>query len=180
VVRIKRLIADLEPRAAEEARAAASAVPAGELSDLVVAETDPLRRERLRQMRAEIESLDRQMAFKETEEQRVRTEIAEYQRRLEAVPGLESEWIALTRDYDTQQAAYKELLSKSTAAKLAANLEEQNIGERFRIVDPAVVPVRPLPSQRIRYNAVGFAVGLLLGIGIAVLLELKDKSFLRR
>ena len=180
VVRTKRLIAELEPKAAAEAKAIAaaaqqSAEPGAALP--AAAETSPAQRESLRQMRAEIESLDRQLAFKESEERRVRAEISEYQRRVEAVPGLESEWVALTRDYDTQQITYRELLTKAEAAKLAANLEEQNIGERFRVVDPALVPVRPLPSQRIRNNAAGFAVGLLLGLGLAVLLELRDKSF---
>ena len=117
--------------------------------------TEQARRERVRSMAAEIESLDRQIAFKESEERRVRGEIAEYQRRLEAVPRLESAWIKLTRDYDTQQLAYRELLTKSTAAQVAANLEDQDIGERFRIVDPALVPVLPLafeahPLQRHR------------------------------
>ena len=181
VLRARRRTLELEPRAASEAKAmaaAAAATAAGADSGaLPVQEANPAQRESLRQMRAEIESLDRLVAFKESEERRVRTEISEYQRRVEAVPGLESEWIALTRDYDTQQVAYRDLLTKSEAAKLAANLEEQSIGERFRIVDPAVVPVRPLPSQRIRYNAVGLAIGLLLGLGVAALLELRDKSF---
>jgi len=179
VVRTQRLIAELEPKAAAEAKAVAAAaqqsdVPGGALP---APDTNPAQRESLRQMRAEIESLDRQLAFKESEERRVRTEISEYQRRVEAVPGLESEWVALTRDYDTQQITYRDLLTKAEAAKLAANLEEQNIGERFRIVDPAVVPVRPLPSQRIRYNMIGLAIGLMLGLTLAVLLELRDQSF---
>ena len=176
VVRVRRLIAELEPKAAAEAKAAATQAASPDLS-AVGAQPDPARRESLRQMLAEIESLDRQIAFKESDEQRVRGEIAEYQRRVEAVPGLESEWVALTRDYDTQQTAYKDLLAKSTAAQLAANLEDQDIGERFRIVDPAVVPVRPLASLRIRYNGIGLAIGLAIGLGLAVLLELRDKSF---
>ena len=107
-------------------------------SPVVVDANEQARRERLRGMAAEIESLDRQIAFKEAEERRVRAEITEYQRRLEAVPQLESAWVKLTRDYDTQQLAYRELLTKSTAAQVAANLEGQDIGERFRIVDPAL------------------------------------------
>ena len=97
--------------------------------------------------------------------------------RVESVPGLESEWIKLTRDYDTQQAGYKDLLQKSTAANLSRELEQQDIGERFRIVDPAGVPVLPLPSLRIRYNAAGLALGLMFGLGFATLLELRDASF---
>ena len=178
VARAERQVAGLEPKAEEERKAAAAARAQGESSSEnapVVA--DPARRESLRQQRAEIESLDRQVAFKESEERRVRTEISEYQRRIEAVPGLESEWVALTRDYDTQQAAYKDLLTKSTAAQVAANLDKQDIGERFRIVDPAVVPVHPLRAIRGAVNGAGIAIGLLLGIGIAALLEIRDASF---
>ena len=135
------------------------------------------RRERLGQMAAEIESLGRRITFKEAEEKRVRSEIVDYQGRLEAVPGLESEWVALTRDYDTQAVAYKELLAKSGAAKVAVDLEEQQIGEHFRIVDPATVPVHPLPSARLQVNVIGLALGLFLGLGLAALLELRDGSY---
>lgn len=181
VVRSERQIVELEAKAAAEQKARASAAAettaAAAPPQPVQAVGDPVRRERLRQMQAEIESLDRQIAFKESEEQRVRLETEEYQRRLEAVPGLESEWISLTRDYDTQQQAYKELLTKSSAAQVAANLEQQDIGERFRIVDPAVVPVNPLPAVRARINGAGLAIGLLLGLAIAAFLEIKDTSF---
>lgn len=176
VVRTKRLIADLEAKAKNEETIAAER-QANNLPATPVVTTDPLRRERLGAMVAEIESLDRQIAFKEKEEQRLRGEIAEYQRRVEAVPGRESEFVALTRDYETQQSAYKELLSKSGAAKIAVDLEQQQIGEHFRIVDPAGVPVHPLPSMRMRINAGGLALGLMIGLGIAALLELKDASF---
>jgi polysaccharide chain length determinant protein (PEP-CTERM system associated) len=176
VVRAKRLISELQPKAAAEQAAATAAQTNPDASDPITS-TDPTRRENLRQMRAEIESLDRQVSFKESEERRVRAEITDYQRRVEAVPGLESEWVKLTRDYDTQQAAYKELLTKSTAAQVAADLEQQDIGERFRIVDPAGVPVRPLPSMRMQYNAGGLALGLMFGVGLAALLEFRDRSF---
>ena len=178
VVRAEKVVAGLEPKAEEERKTAAAArAQADAPSESAPTVADPARRESLRQMRAEMESLDRQMTFKESEERRVRGEIAEYQRRIEAVPGLESEWVALTRDYDTQQTAYKELLTKSTAAQVAANLEHEDIGERFRIVDPAVVPVHPLRAIRASVNAGGLAIGLLLGLGIAALLELRDASF---
>jgi hypothetical protein len=138
---------------------------------------DPRQRESLRQMKAEMESLDRQIAYKESEEVRLRAGVADYQSRIDAVPGLESEWLALTRDYETQQAEYKDLLTKSGNANLAKELEEQKIGETFRIVDPASVPVHPIPSVRGRINALGGGFGLALGVGILLLLELRDSSF---
>lgn len=172
VIRTKQLIETLEPQVK---RQTAGAPPTQHAAGLSPAELQ--RRERLGQMTAEIESLDRQLAFRAGEEKRLRTEIAEYQRRVEAVPGLESEFVVLTRDYDTQQIAYKDLLTKSGAAKVAVDLEQQQIGEHFRIVDPATVPVRPLPSIRAKINAIGLAIGLILGLGVAVLLELRDASY---
>jgi polysaccharide chain length determinant protein (PEP-CTERM system associated) len=169
VIRTRRVIETLQPqvKTAEDGSAPASAMTQAQLQ----------RRERLTQMAAEIESLDRQIAFRTGEEKRLRSEIEEYQRRVEAVPGLESEWISLTRDYDTQQLAYKELLAKSGAAKVAVDLEEQQIGEHFRIVDPATVPVHPLPSIRGRVNAAGLGIGLIFGFAVAALLEVMDTSY---
>jgi protein tyrosine kinase modulator len=173
VIRAKREIAELERKAVAEA-----STPSESPAALVVTTPDEsARRERTRQMAAEIESLDRQTQFKQTEEGRLRGVVAEYQRRVEAVPGIESEWASLTRDYDTLQAAYRDLLSKSEASKVAVDLEERQISEQFRIVDPAGVPVRPMVSTRGRINATGLAIGLLIGLGVAAFFELRDASF---
>jgi hypothetical protein len=48
--------------------------------------------------------------------------------------------VALSRDYDTIQTQYKDLLAKSEAAKMAVNLEQRAISEQFRIVDPHRCP----------------------------------------
>jgi hypothetical protein len=133
--------------------------------------------DRLRQMRAELESLDRQLKFKETEEQRQRNQLAEYQRRIEEVPGVESEWTALTRDYDTQQAAYKDLLTKSEQSKVSVELERRQIGEQFKVLDPARPPVRPTGVRRLQVNGAGVAIGLVLGLALAALLEYRDRTF---
>jgi len=175
VARARRLVLTQQQRA--DAEAASLRARSDPPNSAVPVSVSPQQGERLRQSLAEIESLDRQIAFKESEERRLRSGVEEYQRRIEAVPGLESAWTSLTRDYDTQQAAYKELLSKSTAAKVSADLEHEEIGERFRIVDPARVPVHPLASLRGRYNAGGFALGLLFGAGLAFLLEWRDATF---
>jgi polysaccharide chain length determinant protein (PEP-CTERM system associated) len=172
VVRTKRLIADLESKVAAEG---GQVDPSGATAGITQEESQ--RRERLRQMAAEIESLDRQTRFKESEEQRLRAVATEYQRRVEAVPGVESEWAALTRDYDTLQEAYRDLLNKSEAARAAVDLERRQIGEHFRVLDPAGVPVRPISPMRSRINAIGLLLGTFLGLGLAALLELRDRSF---
>ena len=127
-------------------------------------------------MRAEIESLDRQVAFKESEERRLGTVIADYQSRIEAVPGVESEYLALTRDYDTIQASFRDLLTKSEAARVAENLETRQIGEQFRVLDAPRVPSRPISPQRALISGGGLDGGSGLGLLIVGLLEVKDGS----
>ena len=127
-------------------------------------------------MRVEIESLDRQIAFKEGEERRLRGEIGAFQARLESVPGIESEWVALTRDYDTLAASYRELLSKSENSKMAASLEQRQIGEQFRILDPARVPLKPNSPNRARINLMGTAAGLGVGLLLVGLAYFRDST----
>jgi uncharacterized protein involved in exopolysaccharide biosynthesis len=174
VVRVKHLIQDLEKQVAAQDVQRPLSPEAG--AEAAVSPEDVRRRDKLREMRAEIESLDRQIAFKESEERRLRGEIGAYQARLEAVPGIESEWVALTRDYDTLQATYRELLSKSENSKMAASLEQRQIGEQFRVLDPPRVPLKPHSPNRVRINLAGTLAGLGLGLLLMGLAHYRDAT----
>ena len=85
--------------------------------------------------------------------------------------------IALTRDYETQQAAYENLLSKSEQSRGAFDLERRQIGEQFRVLDPARPPVRPTGINRLVVNGLGAVAGLVLGVAFGALLEFRDRTF---
>jgi len=175
ILRTKRTIADLETALTKEKTAL---VEGGAPADAAGLSPDEAKkRERLRQMQADIESLDRQIKFKEGEEQRLRASMADYEHRIEQVPGLESEWTALTRDYDTQQAAYKNLLAKSEESQVATELEKRQIGEQFRILDPARPPDHPFGMRKMQVNGIGTAAGLVLGLGLVAFCEVRDTTY---
>ena len=92
------------------------------------------------------------------------------------MPGIESEWVALTRDYDTLQATYRELLSKSENSKMAASLEQRQIGEQFRILDPPRVPLKPHSPNRLRINLIGTLAGLGTGLLLVGLAYVRDST----
>jgi polysaccharide chain length determinant protein (PEP-CTERM system associated) len=172
--RLKRIIADLEAKVEAETK-----VPAGEQPVRTVSNNpfDVQRRDRITNLKAEMESLTSQIAFKEREEKRMRALVASYQARIEAVPGVETEWAALSRDYETLQQSYKNLLQKSEESKVAANLERQQIGEQVRVLDPPRVPGRPVSPQRLVVNAAGAVIGLVIGLGIVGLLEFTNSTY---
>jgi polysaccharide chain length determinant protein (PEP-CTERM system associated) len=175
VSRMKRLIEDLE----KQAESASLQRPLGgddTAGERPLSADDARRRDRIRQQRVELEALDRQIVFKTSEERRLRGVIAGYQSRLEAVPGVESEWVALSRDYETLQASYRELLSKSENSRMAASLEQRQIGEQFRILDPPRVPQKPFKPNRRQINTMGAAAGLGLGLALVGLMFFADST----
>jgi protein tyrosine kinase modulator len=173
VQRLARFVRDLERKVvAEEADAALSPAITQPVSP-----NERARRQRLSELRAEMEQLDRQLATKQTEEQRLRGQIGSYEKRVEAAPTRESELVELTRDYETLQGLYKNLLANREESKIAANLERRQIGEQFRLIDPARIPERPFSPDRPRLNLLGVLGGLVLGFILIAILEYLDKSF---
>jgi uncharacterized protein involved in exopolysaccharide biosynthesis len=175
VIALKRRIRTLE------AQVAAAPVGGGRGSapEHVVAArsaAELLRDRRVRDLRDELQSLERQVQLEKAKEQRLNQEVAAYQARLEAAPIRESELTELTRDYETLQDIYRALLAKREDSKIAANLERRQVGEQFKVLDPARVPERPFSPDRQKINLAGIVVGLLAGLGLAGLLEYTDST----
>jgi polysaccharide chain length determinant protein (PEP-CTERM system associated) len=167
---LHRLIAELQAKADEEAKRPASAAP------LTTAEV--ARRKRISDLQAELDVIDHQIASNAAEETRLKKVIATYQADVDAVPARESELVELTRDYGTLQATYASLLEKQEGSKLAANLERRQIGETFKVLDPASLPERPF-NQNKRLGALvgGLVGGVVLGLLVVGFLEYRDSSF---
>ena len=126
---------------------------------------------KLESARAELELVERQLAQQEREQQRVRGVMAMYQGRLDATPIRDAELMQLTRDYETLRLTYQSLLSKQEESKMAANMEQGQIGEQFRTIDTARVPERPFSPNRPFIYLAGALAGLGFGLGLAGLLE---------
>jgi hypothetical protein len=56
------------------------------------------------------------------------------------------------------------------------NLEARQVGQQFRILDPARVPARPFSPNRARIYALGAFGGIALGMAIVFLLVYRDSS----
>jgi polysaccharide chain length determinant protein (PEP-CTERM system associated) len=137
---------------------------------------ESLRQRRLRDLKSQVEDIDRQIAEKQEQERRLRGLIATYETKLDAVPKHESELVELTRDYATLQTSYQSLLTKREESKIAANLERRNIGEQFKVLDPARVPERPFSPNRLLINLGGAGGGFALGAVIMLALEFMDTT----
>jgi polysaccharide chain length determinant protein (PEP-CTERM system associated) len=174
IQRLKRLIRDLQKKAETEAMEAPLSPGAPGVRPASRAEA--ARQNKLKEMRLEVEALNKQVGEKEAEVQRLREEMRIYQARAAAAPTRESELTELSRDYDTLQKLYASLLAKSEESRMSGTLESRQMGEQFRVVDPARVPQRPFSPNRPRLFGLGALIGFAIGLGIAILLEYRDTS----
>lgn len=170
IIRMKSIIRDLEIKAAEERKADAKTGPPTAAPPSQAA----IREAALRDERA---MLTRQISQKETQIAGVRAQVSTYQSRLDAIPTRESEMTELMRDYDTLKTIYTELLSKKEDASVSANLERRQIGEQFKVLDPAGLPERPSSPNRRLIALAGMGGGLAAGLALVLLLEFRDQTF---
>ena len=167
---MQRRIVDLEAKLKAELATAAE-------PDHKIDPVEVVRQRRIRDVTAQIEMVDRQLKDYDVEDARLKQSIREYQAKVDVVPTRESELVELTRDYATVQSSYQTLLAKREESKIAANLERKNIGEQFRILDPARVPERPFSPDRRTITLTGAGAGIAIGLLFLGLLEYRDSTF---
>jgi succinoglycan biosynthesis transport protein ExoP len=111
------------------------------------------------------------------QELRLRTQIDEYQSRLNMTPLREQQLTSMQRDYELLRLHYGDLLKKEQESQLATSLEKQQEGQQFRLADPANLPTLPSSPKRVKISLGGILAGLVLGCALALGAEAKDSSF---
>ena len=168
VVKVKNLIADLKKRLAESN----SAKPDEQIADKGSSIEPPA----IRQMRVQIHQYEQTIAQATAEQKRLQESIKTYEGRVSLSPAIEEQYKQLTRDYDTAQKFYSDLLSKKSESAMTTDMERQQQGEQFRLLNPASFPSAPSFPNRLLFAAGGLGAGAALGLAFALWLELKDKA----
>lgn len=168
VVSTKRQIADLKKEISQNGTPAAAGAAGGPSVHV----DSPA----VQQLHAQINSIDDMIQQKRRVQGKIQGEIGMYQGRVQASPLVAAKYKELTRDYDTATKNYDNLLVKKNQSTMATELEHQQQGEQFRIMDDANLPDQPTFPNRTRFALGGLAAGICLGLAIVAFLEYRDKS----
>ncbi len=109
---------------------------------------------------------------------RVLGEIADIEGRIRNLPLREQEMAAVLRDYEMGRENYKSMVDKKLAADLSRQLEQSRDTQQFRILDVARIPEEPIKPKRSLLAMGGSVFGLLLGLVVAVALEMRTQVML--
>lgn len=105
-------------------------------------------------------------------------QIAALQHRLQLSPLREQELADLMREYDQASQHYDELTKKQADSQMATNMENQQQGMQFSILDAPNLPDKVHSPNRKKLSLAGLALGLALGIAIAFIIEkTRDRIF---
>ena len=119
------------------------------------------------EMESQLKANRLEIANREAEIKDEQSKINQYQARLNMAPVMEQQFADITRDYDQSKTDYESLLAKKNQSEMSTDLEKTQQGERFRMLDPPNLPVRPYKPNRLMLCGAGLAVGLVLGGGFA-------------
>jgi uncharacterized protein involved in exopolysaccharide biosynthesis len=170
VVKTKKQIADLQKQLDQINSAPASA--STNSGNQANASEPP----EIQQLRMQIHQYSEVIAQATRQQTNLQNQIRVLQGRVALSPGVEEQYKQLTRDYDTAQKFYNDLLDKKSQSEMQTAMEREQQGEQMRLQIAADLPESPSFPNRLLFAAGGLGGGLALGVGLGLLLELRDKS----
>ena len=135
---------------------------------------DPSQGATLLQLQGQLQANQVEIADREQTIAGLKSKVNEYQARLNQEPETEQKLADLTRGYDQSKANYDDLLKKESGSRMATSMEEMQQGERFRMIDPPSLPLKPDFPNHLKFCEMAVGVGFALGIFVAGGLEFLD------
>ena len=88
-------------------------------------------------------------------------------------PQIERDLAAFARRRDKIQGELDVVSTRRAQAEVGFRLEEQNQAERLTVMEPAALPDYPVTPSRKRTALIGAVASLIMGLGVAFLLDLR-------
>jgi uncharacterized protein involved in exopolysaccharide biosynthesis len=126
------------------------------------------------QLQSQLTANETEIKNRERSVETLKAEIDRYRGRLNQEPVREQELADLTRGYEQSKVSYDELVKKKNDSAMATSMELMQQGERFRVIDPPSLPLKPSFPDRLKMCFMGLAIGVVLGLTAVVATDTMD------
>lgn len=109
-------------------------------------------------------------------EKRIMTNLSNFRSKLNQAPMIEQEYNAILMDLNNAKQKYQEILNNLTTAQVAQQMEKQQKGEKFTILEHAYLPSKPFKPNRIAIVLFGFIIAVGTTVTAAAIMEAMDHS----
>jgi len=114
----------------------------------------------------EVAKIEAELSALKLTEQSLKRYIATNQALLRKIPTVKADLEKREVDKRKQKELYDQLLSRQGQSEVSKQMEVQDKTTTFRIVDPAVLPVKPVSPDRVKILLLGIAAGIAGGFGL--------------
>jgi polysaccharide chain length determinant protein (PEP-CTERM system associated) len=125
---------------------------------------------------AEADRAALRVASAEDEVARLGEALEDIQRLLAETPAVAEQLDALEREYQHLFGSYQDFSRRRLEATVQAQLERRQLGEQFRVLEAAFEAPEPSSPNRPLIVVIGVLFGIIVGGGLAVVLESTDAS----
>lgn len=102
--------------------------------------------------------------------------IARNRNLLQTIPAARATLDSLEREKVSQKALYEAMLARQGQSEVSKQMEVQDKSTVFRVVDPAVLPFKPVSPDRVKLILFGIVAGIGGALGIVLLMDQLDHS----
>jgi polysaccharide chain length determinant protein (PEP-CTERM system associated) len=168
IIKLKNSIEQMKKQLAEKPKANPT-----ESGNAQISRSEP---PQMQQLRAKLRQDELNIADLTKRQAQIQNQIGVLQARVQASPVIEQQLKEMTRNYQSALEFYNELLKKSNNSEMAKDLQHQQEGEQFRVLDPPSLPDKPSFPKKRYFLGGGLFAGFALGVGILGLIVLTDKA----
>ena len=128
---------------------------------------------RILSLKTQIAMMDSDMERQQKLLTQTNAQIADLDARINAIPNAEVGLEAIDREYQTKKLNYDNLLAQQQKIVVGADAAKDQQGGGIQVVDPANLPESPVAPKRFMLTVAGFGIGIVLGLFLAVAVELR-------
>jgi capsular exopolysaccharide synthesis family protein len=136
------------------------------------AKMDRIKKDIAREVGNILSAVDAELAAARSTEAGLSRQLEEFKAQAQEVNEKEAAYKTLAREAANHSKVYELLIGRTTEADLSRLLRVNNV----EILDPALLPRAPIKPRLSLNLALAFVFGLILGLGIAVVVEFADRT----
>jgi succinoglycan biosynthesis transport protein ExoP len=145
--------------------------------------SSPMVRERMIDNQGMIDNVMTAMRNKETErlerikdQDQITKQIQVIENQIASSPPNAQKYASMLREYNMAEQHYQDMSRKDVAATTYDNVGKKKAGENLEVLDTASLPETPTSPNRWLYCGIGTGVGLMIGVFLTGIKEVKDTS----
>jgi polysaccharide chain length determinant protein (PEP-CTERM system associated) len=124
----------------------------------------------------ELGKAEAEIAALKVSEEGLKRYITANQALLRTIPSAKAGLEKLELEKNNQKNLYDQLVARHGQSEVSKQMEVQDKTTTFRVVDPAILPIKPVSPNRVKIIVLGILAGLAGGMGVLLLMDQLDKS----